>query len=244
MTNARILLEELKKKNWVNLSHKVNDEIPHFEAFDKIDIKDVASIDKDGFWGSQISIATQYGTHIDAPNHFAKNTRSLLEIPFKERCLNLFVIDVSKEVKDNPDYEVSLDDIKAFEEKHGQIEANSFVALRSDWSKRFSDKDAFVNKDKEGIEHTPGWSLEALKFLNEERRVTAIGHETLNTDSGLKLYENKSLEAEYYWLSQDKYQVEILNNLDKVPSIGGIIIISFPQIENISGFNASVTAIF
>lgn len=244
MTDPRILLEKLKEKTWLSLSHPVNDEIPYFEAFDKIKIEDVASIDKDGFWGNQITIGSQYGTHIDAPNHFAKNTRSLLEIPFSERCLNLFVIDISKKVEDNPDYELSLEDIKQFEEKYGQIEENSFVALRTDWAKRFSDKDSFINKDDDGVEHTPGWSLEALTFLNEKRKVCAIGHETLNTDAGIKLFENKALEAEYYWLSQNKYQVEILNNLDKVPNTGGIIIISFPQIENISGFGVEATAIF
>lgn len=83
-----------------------------------------------------------------------------------------------------------------------------------------------------------------MKLLHEERDVTAIGHETLNTDAGLKLYENKALEAEYYWLSQDKYQVEVLTNLDKLPNTGAIITISYPQISEVSGFSAEVNAIY
>ena len=58
------------------------------------------------------------------------------------------------------------------------------MAFSSGWYKRFDDPDAFVNKDNEGVEHTPGWSIPALEFLSRTRKVTAIGHETLNTDSG------------------------------------------------------------
>lgn len=244
MTDLIKLLKELKNKKWVSLSHVVTKDIPHFEAFNELRTKDIATIDEDGFWGNEITIGSQYGTHIDAPNHFAKNTRALLQIPFAERCLPLYVINISEKASDNPDYEITKEDILEFEEENGNIEANSFVALRTDWSKKFGDNDAFINKDEKGIEHTPGWSLEALKFLHEERDVTAIGHETLNTDSGLKLYENKALEAEYYWLSQDKYQVEVLTNLDKLPQTGAIITISYPQISGISGFSAEVNAIY
>lgn len=154
------------------------------------------------------------------------------------------MIDISDKVKINPDYELSVDDILKFEDEYGLISENSFVALRSDWSTKFDDEKAFINKDENGIEHTPGWSLEALKFLNEERKITAIGHETLNTDSGLSFYKNKALEAEYYWLSQNKYQIEVLNNLDKLPASGSIIIIAYPQIDKISGFGVEVNALY
>lgn len=244
MTDLSKLLKELKDKKWISLSHTVTKDIPHFEAFNELRTKDIATIDEDGFWGNEITIGSQYGTHIDAPNHFAKNTRTLLQIPFAERCLPLYVIEISNKVKNNPDYEITKEDILEFEKENGKIEPKSFLALRTDWSKKFGNKDAFINKDDKEIEHTPGWSLEALKFLHEEREVTAIGHETLNTDSGLKLYENKALEAEYYWLSQDKYQVEVLTNLDKLPQTGAIITISYPQISEVSGFSAEVNAIY
>ena len=244
MSTNTNLLAQLKKEKSICLSHTVTSDIPHFEAFNKLEIKNIATIDKDGFWGNEITIGSQYGTHIDAPNHFAKNTRKLLDIPFFERCLPLYVIDISDKVKINPDYELSKEDILKFEDDHGLISQNSFVALRSDWSKKFDNEEAFINKDENGIEHTPGWSLEAIKFLNEERKITAIGHETLNTDSGLNLYKNKALEAEYYWLSQNKYQIEVLNNLDKLPASGSIIIIAYPQIDKISGFGVEVNALY
>ena len=35
------------------------------------------------------------------------------------------------------------------------------------------------------MQHTPGWAKDALEFLIHERHVKAVGHETLDTDSGV-----------------------------------------------------------
>jgi hypothetical protein len=40
------------------------------------------------------------------------------------------------------------------------------------------------NKDANGVAHYPGWSLAALKYLYEERKIAASGHETTDTDPG------------------------------------------------------------
>ena len=39
----------------------------------------------------------------------------------------------------------------------------------------------FEDIDADGVAHCPGWDLDALKYLFEERGVTAVGHETLVT---------------------------------------------------------------
>ena len=65
--------------------------------------------------------------------------------------------------------EMILGRIKKWETDHGLIPADSFVALRTDWSKRWPDDRALQNKDEKGVAHFPGWSLAALKYLYEER---------------------------------------------------------------------------
>ena len=47
---------------------------------------------------------------------------------------------------------------------HGQIPAGAFVAMRTDWSKRWPDTAKMENKDANGIAHYPGWSLAVLKY--------------------------------------------------------------------------------
>jgi len=98
------------------------------------------------------------------------------------------------------------------------------------------------NKDAKGISHYPGWSLPALKYLYEECKMRASGHETTDTDPGLATTkEDYSLET--YILSTNHYQIELLTNLDQVPEYGAIVVVSFPKPKGGSGFPARVFAI-
>ena len=47
----------------------------------------------------------------------------------------------------------------------------------------------FEDIDADGVAHCPGLSLDALKYLFEERGVTAVGHETLDTDGCLPKFD-------------------------------------------------------
>ncbi|MFM1654975.1 cyclase family protein [Brevibacillus sp. B_LB10_24] len=225
----------LKEKEWVDLTHTFGPESPHFSAFDAAEFTTLFTHD-DGFFAQSFKFAGQYGTHLDAPIHFVRNKRYLDELDLKELVLPLVVIDKSKEAAENNDYSLSVEDILRFEAEHGRIEAGTFVALRTDWSKRWPDVEAFNNKDADGQNHAPGWSLEALKFLFTERNIKAVGHETFDTDSSLDYQKNGALLGEYYVLEQDTYQVELLTNLDKVPATGAVIVNIVPKPEKASGF--------
>ncbi|WP_312110821.1 cyclase family protein [Brevibacillus reuszeri] len=225
----------LKEKEWVDLTHTFGPESPHFAAFADAEFTTLFNHD-DGFFAQRFSFAGQYGTHLDAPIHFVRNKRFLDELDLKELVLPLVVIDKSKEAEANHDYSISVDDILKFEDEHDKIEEGTFVALRTDWSKRWPDKEAFNNKDADGNNHAPGWSLEALQFLFQERKIKAVGHETFDTDASIDYLKNGALLGEYYVLEQDTYQVELLKNLDKVPATGAIIFNIVPKPEKASGF--------
>jgi kynurenine formamidase len=145
-------------------------------------------------------------------------------------------------VAKNPDYTVTMKDIKAWEKKHGPIPAGSFVAMRSDWCKRWPSPAKMQNKDAKGVAHYPGWSLKVLKYLYEERKITASGHEATDTDPGLSTSKG-DYSCEAYILKQDHYQIELLANLDKVPEYGALVVVAFPKPKNGSGFPARVFAI-
>ncbi|WP_373777759.1 cyclase family protein [Glaesserella sp.] len=243
MSDILNAIQVLKKQKWVDLSHSVNPTIPYFPAFKPIESKVLFTVERDGFLANEFTLASQYGTHIDAPVHFAVGKRYLEEIQPLELVLPLIVIHKEKEVERNHDYRLTVEDILAFEAEYGKIPEGSFVAFASGWSSRWLDHQAFYNKDENGQAHTPGWSLEALEFLHQQRDVAAIGHETLDTDSALDFVKHKDLIGERYWLSQDKFQVEVLNNLADLPATGGAVFIGVPKIENASGFNARVFAI-
>jgi kynurenine formamidase len=151
-------------------------------------------------------------------------------------------IDVHQECAENPDYTLTLERVKKWEADHGQIPPGSFVAMRTDWSKRWPDAAKMANKDSAGVAHYPGWSLPALTYLYDQRKITASGHETTDTDPGVATSKDDySLES--YILGTNHYQIELLANLDRVPESGSIIICAFPKPKGGSGFPARVFAI-
>jgi len=137
---------------------------------------------------------------------------------------------------------VSVEDIHAWEQRHGRIPRGAFVAMRTDWAKRWPDNKALANADAAGVFHYPGWSMPVLKLLYEERGITASGHETTDTDPGLRTTKDDySLES--YILGTNHYQIELLANLDQVPEAGALVFVTFPKVENGSGFPARVIAV-
>lgn len=228
-------IQTIKEKEWIDLTHTFGPDSPHFAAFDDAERETLFTHD-DGFFAQRFSFAGQYGTHIDAPIHFVRDTRFVEELELKELVLPLVVIDVSDACDANHDFTLSVDDILQFEKRHGTIEPGTFVALRTDWSKRWPDKDAFNNKDADGNNRIPGWGLDALQFLFEERSIQAVGHETYDTDSSIDFQTYGELRGEYYVLDQDTYQVELLNNLDKLPPKGAFIANFVAKPEHASGF--------
>lgn len=237
------LINQLKQKEWIDLTHTLSNNIPYFPAFSPLKEKTLFTIESDGFFAKEYTLATQYGTHIDAPGHFSKGDGLLDSLTLKDAILPLYVIHKEKEVEENVDYELTVDDILSFEETYGKISPGSFVAFASGWSKKWTNHKAYYNKDENGVAHTPGWSIEALTFLHEERHIRAIGHETLDTDSGKAFAKNNGLLGELYWLSTGNFQLEALNKLYEVPSTGGAIVIGIPKIEESPGFTVRAFAI-
>lgn len=231
----------LKNHQWIDLTHEFGPETPKFDGFPAAKFETLFD-HNDGFLVKQITLVGQYGTHLDPPIHFAKGGRYLNDLNLMELVLPLVVIDLSEKVRENPDYVLSQDDVRQWEEKYGEIPAGSFVAFRSDWSKRWPDHDKCHNRDANGDAHYPGWSLEALKFLYEERKITANGHETFDTDAPVN-QRTSGFVAEDYVLANDHYQVEVLANLDKVPAMGAIIFCMVPRAKEAPSFPARVFAI-
>lgn len=242
-------LSQLKKHKFIDLTHTFDSEIPHWGGVTPETRTILHHYDPGigtigtGILIEKYCIPGQWGTHVDPPSHFIKGKRSVDEIDVREMFLPLVIIDVSKKVEKNCDYVISMDDIREWEEKyHCKIPEDSFVAMRTDWSKRWPNSALMENKDENGIAHYPGWGLEVLKYLYEERNITASGHETTDTDPGLSTSKN-DYKAETYILSQNKYQIELLTNLHEVPEYGSIAVVAFPKPKKGSGFPARVFAI-
>jgi kynurenine formamidase len=241
----------IQNKEFVDLTHTFAPGIPHWPGFADEEIELVYWYDDQppgpgtlgtGFYAQLFTHVGQWGTHADPPAHFVRGLRTLDQITTKEMIMPLVVIDVHEKVERNPDYTLKMEDVRAWERRNGRIPESAFVAMRTDWSKRWPDAAAMENKDADGIAHYPGWSLEVLKYLYEVRHITASGHEPTDTDPGIATSQD-DYSLETYILSTDHYQIELLTNLDQVPEAGALVVVSFPKPKDGSGFPARVFAI-
>jgi len=238
----------IKEKKFVDLTHAFSPGIPHWKGFPDAKQETLywyePGIGKlgSGFYAQSFTHVGQWGTHVDPPAHFVKGMRTVDEIDVKEMILPLVVIDVHEAVAKNEDYTITMDDVKNWEKQHGLIPEGAFVAMRTDWSERWPDMEAMQNKDANGIAHYPGWSMEVLQYLYEERKITASGHETTDTDPGVATSKD-DYSLETYILKSNHYQIELLAHLAEVPEAGALVVSAFPKPKDGSGFPARVFAI-
>lgn len=245
------LVSELKseKYKWVDLTHELSPETPHWYGFNPLEAKllfDYAEGTPEDMMAPmrcfQVSVASQYGTHVDVPRHFWGEGRSMESIDVTEMVMPLVVVDKSKECAANPDFMLTIDDLKAWEAEYGQIPAGSFVAFRSDWHKRGTNLD---NPDENGVPHYPGWDVEAIRWLVEERNIASIGHEPADTDPGFVTTKPDAYPypGEQYILEVNRFQIEVMRNLDQCPAVGAMIVCAFPKLKDGVGFPARCFAI-
>src|SRR4051794_31767989 len=155
------LHKTLAQKKFVDLTHEFAPGIPHWPGFPDETRKAIYWYEKRpdtvgvGFFAEVFTHIGQWGTHVDPPAHFIKDKRTVDQIDPKEMLLSLVVIDVHDDVGKNPDYTLSLERLKKWEEIHGPIPAGAFVAMRTDWSKRWPEAAKMQNKDAQGVAHYP-----------------------------------------------------------------------------------------
>lgn len=238
----------IETRTFVDLTHSFAPGIPHWEGFPDEKRETLFWYDPgagsigSGFYAQSFTHVGQWGTHVDPPAHFARGMRTVDRIDVKEMILPLVVFDVHEKAALNPDYVITMGDVRAWEKRHGKVPKGAFAAMRTDWSKRWPDPAAMRNADANGVAHYPGWSREVLKYLYEERKITASGHETTDTDPGTATSKD-DYSLETYILKLDHYQIELLANLDRVPEAGALVVVAFPKPKDGSGFPARVFAI-
>ena len=227
-------------KRFVDLTHFFSPLTPVWKGFGQAAFSVAAdpgtgrpyTVDKDGFRAFFYSMVGQYGTHIDPPAHFDARGMTMDEIPVKQMILPLVVFDITPLLRKDPNHALTVDDIKGWEQRHGRVPPGAFAALRTDMY-----KDWTTNPQRFKRYPFPAWSLEAIKFLYEQRGVVANGHESLDTDT------TEHLDSEAWLLKHGHWQIEVMANLDQVPATGALIVVSWPKPEHGLGFPARAFAI-
>ncbi len=234
------VLQVIAGKKFVVLTHSFGPDTPVWSGFGQAKMTPAAdpkthepyTIPKDGFRTTFYEMVGQYGTHVDPPAHFAESGITMDKIPLKQMILPLVVLDDTPYIAKEPNHAFSVADLMVWEKAHGRVPKGAFAALRTDMY-----KDWDTNPERFKRSEFPAWSLATIKFLIEQRGVTAIGHESMDTDTTDKM------ESETYILQQGHFQIEVMANLDQVPATGAIIVVTWPKVKDGLGFPARAFAI-
>jgi kynurenine formamidase len=225
----------------VDLTHTIDSQVPTYEVSDApvYQAKTVASLDKDGYFAREISLPEHFGTHLDAPAHFARGLWTVDQIPPERFVAPLVVLDVTTGARANSDYQVSVGDIAKYEEAHGQIPISAVVITYTGWDSRWNSAKDYRNTDGQGVMHFPGYSLDAAKFLVEGRQVVGLGIDTLSIDYG----PSKDFPVHHYTLAHSLYHLENVANLGHVPVSGSTVVVAPMKLENGSGSPVRILAL-
>ncbi len=198
-----------------------------------------------GWYWNNFSCGEHTGTHFDAPVHWITGkdypNNSVDTLSPKAFIGPACVVDCSKEVAGNADFNLDVAHLEAWEARHGQITAGAWVLFRTDWSKRISDPVSYVNMKEDGA-HTPGPTQAAVEWL-VKRDVRGFGVETINTDAGQSYAWPVAYPCHTLMHGANKYGLQCLTNLDQLPPTGAVIISAPLKIKNGSGSPLRVLAL-
>ena len=229
------------KAKIVDLTHALSSENPYWPGDNAIrfELKTIATIEKNGGLSKPFTMQEHYGTHIDAPNHFETKQSSVAQIRTEDLFAEGVVIDITPQASQNPDYLLTLDDLKNWESDHGRIPDQAIVLLNTGWGKFWTNYPRFKNQDAQGKMHFPAYSVEAAKWLVSERKIRALGIDNLSIDYGL----SRDFMVHHVVNGAGKYALENVAHLDQLPPRGFYVMVAPIKIEEGSGGPVRIFAI-
>ncbi len=221
----------------VDMTHIYDGDFPTYFGAPGFSAEQAFNFKEHGFNLFNMTINEHTGTHVDAPLHFSADGQSVDEIPVSNLVCPLCVVHIHEKAANDPDAQVTPDDLKAWISANGEIPDGACVAMHSGWGAK-TGSDEFRNADGDGTMHFPGFHVEAAQMLIEETGAVAIAVDTLSLDHG----PSADFAAHYAWLPTNRYGIECLANLDKVPASGATLIVGAPAHRGGSGGPARIFA--
>ena len=213
--------------------------IPRFE------LEELARYDERGETSYQNGIHTgeHVGTHFDAPCHWVTGVAhgDVSQVPVTRLVGPAVVIDKTAAVEEDPDYLLTIEDVRAWESEHGTL-PEGWLLYRTGWANRSHDQDLFLNADDNGP-HTPGVAPDCAKWLAEETSLVGFGVETVGTDAGQAFGFEPAFPVHTHLLGAGKYGITQLQNLALLPPTGTLIVVAPLPIVGGSGSPARILAL-
>ena len=183
------------------------------------------------------------GTHFDAPNHWVsgRDLADVASVPVADLVAPAVVLDVTEDVARDPDFLIEVEHVRAFEAAHGPLPTGGWLLCRTGWSVRRTQQE-MINRDAQGP-HSPGMSVDCARWVAEETDLLGIGVETVGTDAGAAATFDPIFPCHDLILGKGKYGLAQLQNLDRLPATGAVLVTPPLKILGGSGSPTRVLAL-
>ncbi len=229
----------LGKVELVNLAHENNPKrTSGFPGDPKFTLTTSFTVPDDGFYLQYVKEGEHTGTHWAAPCHFRKGAACADDLTPRDLYLPAVVVDVRAKAAANPDYEVTVADLRAFEARYGRIPNGAAVIAWTGWGRKWGTP-AYFNLDSGGDMHQPGFGLESVRWLIRTQRLGrrgALGTDTFGPDPGTDV----SYRASSLLLRRHRIDFENLTRLGHLPPIGAYVLVGGPINNRGSGSTATI----
>ena len=146
----------------IDLTHTIHRSIAVFPGDDPIQLKQIRTLERDGFNNYRLSTGMHVGTHIDGPKHMTTDTRLMADLPLEMFTGKGVLIDVSGE-----------ETITFRESFRTSIQPESIVLFYSGMDHHFGEADYFTTY--------PDMSEELARFLTDQH-VKIVGLDWVSPD--------------------------------------------------------------
>ena len=151
-------------------------------------------------------------TRIESPAKLVPGLWTVSQIPAERLRAPLVIMNVERNVANDPNYKIGVEDIARWEQAHGQIPLGAVVVARTGW------RPAQKNSKQNPAASLPGFSEDATQFLVEGRVVLGLGSD--RPDQILPR------SAHTYASRHSVYQLTNVANLNAIPESGSLILVA------------------
>jgi kynurenine formamidase len=222
----------LTRARIIDLTHPFDEETiywPTERGFELL-VGEAGFTDRGYFYAANRFRAAEHGgTHLDAPIHFFEGHNTVEQVPLERLIGPGVVVDVSTRCAADADYQITIDDLRAWETEHGRELNDVILLLRTGWSRHWPDRAKYLGTDQRGEEavsnlHFPGLHPSAAQWLTERRRVKAVGIDTASIDHG----QSRRFQTHVTLFEHQIPAFENVAYLDQLP-VSGFTVIALPM---------------
>ncbi len=148
------------------------------------------------------------------------------------------VLDLREKTAQDLDAQLDVDALTKFEAAHGAIGAEDFVVLRTGYAEHLSElRDTIAPRTQPT--HSPGFTMEAMRFLVDDRGVRRIATDAPRVGSAA----DPLLACDEYLFRHGGFAVINLSGLERLPETGATLVVSPLAFKNATSAPARVMAL-